>query len=439
MAHLPRPIEAVELTRLKRILQKQIVILNQEEKIQNDISFYVNESLGESVNLDPLSDFKIKKLNPLIGNTNCKINCFTEEINTISHITIPRIDSTNPYRWPSLLHEFSHLLLDNKIFSDTGNVDIVTDFINTFDNTEIVKSEILTIFKDLECTSPETILKNWLTEVWCDLFATLLIGPSIYFSQFMAFINQDKENTLLFPPITFRLFLMDRMIDRRFKPIYSEIEPEITRCEQIMAEFCPTPFPNQQTKITKILQYFNYYFNSHFFSKDNTNIDSHEINSNLTKIVKQYSLVSINTIRKLEEQLDLGVPIPSISLLQNGEYQERPTTVQEIFITGWLTRLKVIRKDIIDIIDNTKQINTKEDVINLYQKKIKYKFERFDQAILKSIQVSEWFDLYYTDTEVGHEILFPHKNYQHNIKHYGILVDKEIKQAIYAKNFKLYQ
>lgn len=437
LTHLPHPLEPVELTRLKRIIQKQIVILNKEVDYQNDISFYANEGLGESINLDPLFSFKKDTLNNLITKIDQghEIKYFSDEITRISHITIPRIDSANPYRWPSLLHEFSHSLLNNTIFDNTANKDIVSDFLGALQ--EDNRKEIEDIFLSISELDKDVVLKKWLTEIWCDLFATLLIGPSIYFSQFLAFLNQEQDTLHQYPPATFRLFLIDRMLVRRFKGLYSILEPYIINYEELINYISPEQSVLDETKLVKLKQYFNYYFNSHFFSKDDTAGEVHEINSKLKSIVSQYSLVDPCIVERLKEQLNQGIPIPSVALKEDSNYKERSTTVQEIFISGWLARLSSEKDSILTVLDElSENLGDIEAVKKFYKDNLKYKFQRFDQAILKSIQVSEWFEFYCKSVRTEEEVLYECDS-KCPINHSGVLVDFEIKKAILSKELQI--
>jgi len=220
---LPRPSEPVELERFKRRIDKNL--LNRDEKgiTAKKISFFPSEKIGEETYLktaifrfEPTINEAVKhydaamssheKINEAFNEKKIqqKINELRSQSTTNSiHITIPRIDSENPCRWPTLIHEIAHHIHYNEKTLD--------DFKKH--NDKFSSSYLSTVFQS------DDKLKSWLNECWCDIFAALVMGPAFWLSQYAAFlfaaskwpinsfdpINKDLE---AYPPAFFRLNLI---------------------------------------------------------------------------------------------------------------------------------------------------------------------------------------------------------------------------------------
>ncbi len=172
---LPRPKEPVELIRFQRVIQKQVLLFDKTKK-EEDFTISVNEKLGEEIYKNPLSKFIDETLSNVIKNYNqkCTLKVDSPKSESPSHITIPRLDANNTLRWPSLLHEMSHKLLNSEIFHKDN---IFKEFCNTFDIDESniennFYVEFSSIFQpeEIKDSLPEFI-ESWLVECWCDLFA----------------------------------------------------------------------------------------------------------------------------------------------------------------------------------------------------------------------------------------------------------------------------
>jgi dCTP deaminase len=429
LRHLPRPKEPVELTRFRRVIDKQIIILDKRK----DVQLLTTDELGESVfDKDPLNKFITERLIPLIKGYNVsssKTFSFKEyesqERN--SHIFIPRVDAaTNPTRWPTLLHEMSHLLMDNQIFIQN---DIFIDFSSglspsALDRVRNIQSE------------QKINIKSWLSECWCDLMACILIGPSFYFSQYLAFVvGFDKNNHQSHPCSVFRLQLIENIIKHRFRNTHEQLVDFMDLCEKLIIEINQDYCSSQIETSSYLYQLFQNYFINHFFKSENNQIalKNEVLNEKLKKISKKYTIVQEDILTSMVKELEEGLPIPSIAIEDNSFYRELPATVQEIFLAGWVNRLKKLKIDIIGVIDN---YNKKTDITSFYSEEIKKRINRADQALLRSIQVSEWFD-FYNDELRPNKISIFNKRKNKEIESTGILVDKEIKSLIFNKELKI--
>ncbi|MBK9249114.1 MAG: hypothetical protein IPM69_13625 [Ignavibacteria bacterium] len=405
---LPRPSEPVELTRFERVIHKQIVQLT-DSKLKKDISISLNEDIGEKVYGDNLFEFK-RTIEEFI-NEDAQFRDFVKysslnknssfEDNERINITIPRIDASNTFRWPSLIHEMCHSLFQSVKFNNNNN--IVDEFLCFVDGEEnVIYDEYFHWLKNGDHDTTKSKLYHWLEECWSDLFACILIGPSLYFSQFIVFLNvEEKVVTPTHPPHEFRLDLIESIISHRFLKLYNEIlaDKYIASCEELttlLQDDDSISFKGNPN-LTKIFIAFDLFFKSHFLPNKKEGGVSElafnpEISASLNKLVNKYVRIHPEVIRYLVDRLKQGLPIPSIKTKTHGvEYEEIPTYVQEIFLASWISRFEDLIPKVLKTIEDSKIEDIVDNIKDTFEN-IKKLIMRHDQAILKSIQVSEWFD-----------------------------------------------
>jgi dCTP deaminase len=447
---LPRPSETVELDRFKRVIYKQIIQLKNNSQNQDNISISINESIGEQVNLDPLSDFKLNNINSLLDEFNksiksSQIEKFKDDLSDDEikqHITIPRIDASNTYRWSSLIHEMSHTLMKDVKFGDEN--DIEKDFLKFVENNSLVSDFFNPINQASGTFTPDNnTLKSWLIECWCDLFACILIGPSLYFSQYLVFLNEiDNNNNRTHPPSTLRLFLIESILMGRFpKDLFDILEKDyISSCEELINSFQDKHSLNFETnnELIQIGNFFQSYFKTHFFTSDDSiGIEQNEsLNIALKKLVNKYVNIHTDVIVYLKNQLNQGLPIPSIKTInEKDEYEEISTYIQEIFLASWISRCEVLMKT---VLENIKDIDNSTSINEIYEKSIEPNIKRHDQAVLKSIQVSEWFDFFTEEKQRPEKInIYTTKSQPDITKFSSILVDSEIESLVLSDELKI--
>lgn len=431
---LPRPIEPVELERFKRVINKQIVQLNERTL---DISISVNESIGEEISLDPLDKYKDETINKLISKFNKDNSNKIEKIPEINksdklnlHITIPRIDAGNTYRWSSLIHEMCHYLMKD-VFLEYNSIE--NDFKIFIENDSLTLNFFLNKIESPYFNPNVKTLNSWLTECWCDLFSCILIGPSFYFSQYLAFLNEENNECELHPPAEFRLYLIEAILSSRFsKKLYNFLEKDfIGKCENslfIYQDKGRLNFNNCKD-LSRISNSFVKFFKKCFFeSNDGIAISTNDnLNKNLEKLVNKYVNIDTAIIEQLVERLNQGLPIPSIRITQNGEYEETPTYIQEIFLASWISRNDRLQPEVLNKISEFKNASTIE---KFYHDFIEKPILRHDLAVLKSIQVSEWFDFYNNGKTRPDEIHIYKPLVQGTEEFEGILVDFEIRNLV---------
>lgn len=447
---LPRPSEPVELTRFERVIHKQIVQLTDKRK-KRDITISSNERIGEEAQGDYLYDYK-EEVTELFKNHNIELhknaqknNAHKNDLNNNGrlYITIPRIDASNTFRWPSLIHEMCHsLFIEVKFKGD--NQTIESDFLEYIDGE---RSAVFNGYFDQKDNSDKSKLYRWLEECWCDLFACILIGPSFYFSQFLAFMNEEYTVSPTHPPHAFRLDLIESIIKHRFPILHKNLlgRKYLANCESLNA-FLQSEKENgflSKTPLTNIYNAFNSFFTSHFFSVEKEDgvaqlRNNPRISKSLENLVNKYVRIYPEVVTYLSNRLQEGLPIPSVKIKNyQRKYEEFPTYVQEIFLASWLSRCDGLVPNIIKLISAYEKnfiINNTEDCYVDIKKIIL----RHDQAVLKSIQVSEWFDFLIQEKRRPKKmVIFNSSNITAIKINKNILVDKEIEQLILQDELKI--
>lgn len=431
---LPRPAEPLELKRFWRVIKKQAVTLEEDKDI--DISIFINEEVGESAYpYDPIDTYNSGMLNDIITDINEYIeNGFfngqkIEPVNVKQerenyktfHITIPRIDTNNPCKWPCLVHELSHHLYKTYYSEQT----IEKDFLSSLSQQE--KDELQDIFGEIE-------LNSWLTESWCDLFASVLMGPSFLFSQYSAFLNDFSHDKKNYPPILFRYRLIFHVLQHRFdKDLISKLEDINNICDSTLKALDSfNSCKSSDLHVRQLFQYFELYFLDHFFIKDEKGpaIKPVELNDKLKKLVGKYiDNLEWETIECLVESLKQKLPIPSKNV--NGNiFKQQPTTVQEIFLSGCIYRNSFFKENILKKFEKI-EYQSEEKIEKEFLITVIEEFKKFDQSILRSIQVSEWFYLYY-DVESQPDQIEVDDNQDFSSK--NLLNDYQIKNLIAKKD-----
>jgi hypothetical protein len=205
------------------------------------------------------------------------------------------------------------------------------------------------------------------------------------------------------PPSTFRLDLVESILCSRFSiESFNELTSHIGNCENLLSLLLKNNTMSYENKpeMKRIRGAFSFFFKSHFIAKNKQDKKSgaislknnEAINERLSSLVNKYVRIHPEVIEYLVSRLNENLPIPSIKVLNDdGKYQEIPTYVQEIFLASWLSRCETIQMNILNIISELDETTIRENIEKPYQD-IRKIIVRHDQAVLKSIQVSEWFD-----------------------------------------------
>jgi len=430
LVYLPRPNEPIELRRFIRVIQKQMSLYYKDEPSSSKpIAIYIKEGIGDEVfSVDPLKSYKIDELGFLKeqlkemlqdGSFSENATIQTQESTSV-HINISRIEANNPFHWPILLHEVSHSLLKPEWFDDNS---IAVDFVNFLKKNEI-EFDINSVLENVDS------LREWLTECWCDLFACALMGPAYYYSQHSSFLhslqfNQNKTH----PPYLFRLKLLEKFLNHRFKDLFheKEIEEINDECESVL--FLLDKNNNHKfghgSKLLNLLVYFKEYFQTKFPLKDGKlSFPDEKLNDLFNNIDHFVSDISHKKILELSEVLDKGLPIPGYVIDRITSYVEKPNSIQEILYSGWHYRNIIFKQKILKITSDLTITGINEKSFESFQNDVLTEFQKLDKAMLHSIQVSEWFDLL---VEKGNNHIIPeYKADDIKEQKEGMLIDKHI-------------
>jgi dCTP deaminase len=464
LGHLPRPPEPPELKRFGRILQKHALklektsekvetlngidyatSLEEENKISahSDICIYLDEDVTETVFAgDPLAEFKISKLNKIVDQTNKLIK--VDATNSIAlfpqqtpenlgyHLTVPRMDATNPCRWPTLVHELGHRIMKVEFFKSR---DIEKDFKDALIPDQIsLPTEMMKLIN----------LRSWLTESWCDLFGAMVMGPSLWFAQWSAFLfNWNAEEmvkgTKTHPPALFRLHLIYGVLSHRFPDALS---PEFKRTareaklilEKLDAE-SDIGFMTDHSLRTLVLLFQDFFFH-HIFRREAGELilGTGALNDNLNSIIKYTKSIEANIIQSMVDSLANGLPIPAV-LIEESAWQERPSTVQEILLSAWIYRNTEFRINVLNKYSEFVHKNYEDPIAmwNGYVEEVVKLFREFNFSVLRSIQVSEWVDLFSEQHCINEAIVNKANAEEVGKINSSVLVDYQIYNQIKSK------
>jgi dCTP deaminase len=461
LIYLPRPSEPVELGRFKRIINSEhLQKTNKDSKVT--ISLFLTEEISEAtyrktalcqfkdklnVTIDRFENIFLKDINieQLVKVNNCtpsveRIATGFKNKGTI-HITIPRIDSDNPCRWPTLLHEISHHILNDDFFK----VNLLEDFKEYCKNTGNESLSLINLF-----FTDEQILHKWLIECWCDICGALVIGPSFWFSQYSAFLFAESDcngnanvNTKEHPPVSFRLNLIYAILQHRGHLVSDPSIYDIMKKNSNLLLYLINHYNREivdKPKINTIYHLFTDFFLTEFRQKDST-IEESKFKSDVWSYVKECDDIKLSTLFDMANDLSLGLPICSVrrsEVISN--FDESPATPQEILLSAWIYRDMFLKLDILkDLSDKLSTVNTLNRIVveNIFNETINKSFSRFDEAVLRSIQVSEWFKLFYSDitNNIFDDITVINNRVTSN---YGtLLVDYEIKELLDKKELRV--
>ena len=432
LSHLPRPTESNELKRFNRIINVQISTFhNRESTLNNDleISIYMQEEIGEQTFTDPLGEFKVNEINQLISDCGVLSTKYSElkESGSIN-ITIPRIDAANPLRWPTLVHELGHHIMKPEF---TFHKPIAEHF-NEFLKEHGVEDEFI------EKIGERINFENWLTECWCDLFAAVLMGPGLWFSQYSAFLfSRVHLQTNRYPSPVFRLNLINRILEKRLGNTLTVETQELMLQYTKLFDQLDDSFENQDN--LKLFHFFQHYFASTFFTKKDSGLvlGPEQFNSLIQPLLKYTLNINELGINELVNNLKLKLPIPS-KLKPESEIVETFNSVQEIIQSAWIYKSKYLNANISSWISTLTDESFDKDIEPLFDL-ILNEYNSFDQSILKSIQVSEWFALFDEkfDDEKRRQHVETIKVTKENLGVGMQLVDHEIYRAIKEKEIRI--
>jgi hypothetical protein len=384
LGHLPRPSEPVELRRFARLVDKYII---HQQVFTTHI--YADEATSEAAFAgDPLRKLRLAEIEGgLMEPLRLMSYAAARELPPIGppipanrlHLSLPRIDSANPCRWPSLMHEVGHTLLSTGMFE---NREIDEDFLAHL--TETQRASVESAKNEIGLN-----LKTWLTECWCDLVATIVFGSALLCSQSVAFLFAGKSYSSEYPSRLFRLSLMQSIIRHRFG-VDRDYWSAFDHTYQALIELYFPDLDRHRPHWINLQMLFREYFLTHLFGSD-----QHEssLNVKLSKVLGYSTNIDPAIISELVSDLSSGIPIPGVRRSRSSQ-TESFTSMQEILLAGWSYRLSRFRAEVEDRVRTLPASKSYADALDSFRANVVPLFDRLDQSLLKSLQVSEWFDLY---------------------------------------------
>lgn len=397
LRHMPRSTAPVELNRFARLLKKYINL--KSSVAGSEMLVYLSEHItAEAFYKSPIQEYNEKLLNDKWLSSDFSQDVFESDASHTISLSIPRIDSHNPCSWPTLVHEVAHHVLDT---SFTNGMSIDLDFRNYVTSSSCCLTEKLKSFFDLH----SEVLQHWLTEVWCDLFSALVMGPAFLLSQYSSFLfgnayaRQDKN----YPPPYCRIYLIKNVLNDRFGVFKSRNFDQV--CSQAnsfgnaISSYAQTPSRIQLDTDDYVCfaMIANAYFKDNHFKKDsmcNIVLSNQELSENMKVIIKYAESIAVDDIRILFGQFGKGFPIPSVRMNEFSAI-ERETSVQEILLAAQLFRNTTLQNDILEqfTLICTKCFGLIDPLWESFCSKVTDLVKDFDYRLLRSIQVSEYVHL----------------------------------------------
>lgn len=293
----------------------------------------------------------------------------------LRYVSLPRIDLGNPCKWPTLMHEVGHFHSPDNMLSSAE---------------EIVGSKGLE--RALECIgnycSDKSLigrraeLSQWLLECWCDAYAVIMTGPAAYFAQLHAFmfshpryLGELQKMSSGYPPAWFRLKLLLILSEARLdvddehkrQDIFITLESEKNRIFELFDIVVP-----YDAELGYLQRIFSVFLRAAFPRE---------------KYIHNIQ-ISSTALSKLVSDLEAGLPIPSLSEEGLNKNNQRAATPSEILLAGWIYRSSSFRTEFLASLKSRGAVDPSTTL-----KELIAKVERSDEALRRSIQMSEWFKI----------------------------------------------
>lgn len=300
--------------------------------------------------------------------------------NTHSFI-LPKIEFSNPLNWSILVHEYGHIVSTNET--------------NSF--LDMLYSSGLKLN-----SSEEQTIKNWVEEMFCDIFAAKLLGPA-YLTSFLSFSLLNSFDCPLHsnshPSVYLRAENIKSFLHRNNADFSNESHiinyGELFNATMINIDSSCNVYPLESSQFqmnqTIILRTFRDYISEKEGMKildSNTNMNTKTIELLCQKLKDK---LPIGTIR---EQIDKEVMAvldkkqkdisdEDIKKIKEASI-ERPTSHWEILNAGWIYKIEYIKKDAIDLFFSNygRDINSKLDEYGEH-------IDTLDNILLHSISTSQ--------------------------------------------------
>jgi dCTP deaminase len=412
---LPIVDKQVELLRFKRLFSNGL-----KDHLKFDFSIGFRERVNQEVHLaTPLSQFKDELY------THSHIERIKDE-NPQSHIILPYIELKNPLAWPTIAHEISHRLIDFCF----PNSDYYRDFKDFLKNEKI----------EYHSSFDDSMIKVRILEYWCDFLGLLIMGKAFWFAQYdaMFFANIRPGSTAdSHPPSFLRLWLMRQLLNNRLgsktNASFDNILSGVYRNISMYVHFEDKKIDIEEKRLA--MQFFYYLSKKYVFREIQHGVKLagilEELLAGFRKDTDEDNILRING---LIDSLEKDYPIPSCRISKN-TLREKSTSIQEVFLAGVLYReLKLKNKIILEFKKIANNDSNEDGKIEAFYSKISSILGGFDTNLLRSIQLSEYFDLLKKDSDT---LVKAKKNSRKYFDNGKILNDKEIKNKLLDSSLKI--
>jgi dCTP deaminase len=365
-----RPSEPIELQRFCRIIKEHV--------LKNDqLRVYVTDNISEGAYArDPIENVRSRRL-PTIEEAASELGCRILDEEGVSpaeqiHVSIPRMDSKNPLRWPSLFHEAAHSVLGDLVDSQEFTREL----------RKLIPAETFSIIESLDRD-----LDEWMREIWCDLFAAWVLGPSVLFSQFYSFIGNplnEASDDKSHPPPGLRLRLIQEFLEHRFPIVKTEsLACEMSWCVTMMERLDSESgwTLDQKHALRVFAQVARSYLRDHYFSKL-------AFEREFSEMIYYTKTLEESSVARMIAELENGLPVASIRSAESFIH-ERPTSIQEVLLAGGLVRQGWWRGTLAKLIVARRDASSDDEFLRAS----KSHYDRFEDAVLRSLQLGEWLSL----------------------------------------------
>lgn len=446
LAMLPKYEARVELYRFLRIFDKDGIASLDDSKI--NFVLYPGENNKELriYQNTPLEHFEKTALRDCYRIVTKSEGPGPKTSGGVYHISIPREEIELSLYWPLLAHEVGHQVMTLRLFHERGISAALSNYLGVDADNKFSPAFQKLINRmpsdEVAAEGREAILTAWLTECWCDIYGYFATGPAFIFAQRNSFVSKGISGgdcgNVSHPPPYLRLLVLNTIAhnhqtnlfsfaDGAYSPLDSELSDLLIDCDQDL-----------QNDIYDTSQWFSYFFNDHFKMETSETENLHEHIKKLKSLLNDFDIPSFDS---LIQRINEGYPIPSLRISEN--LHERETSVHEIMMAAWCSHDTSITDEVIksfsDSFESYRLGNDSERWARL-TKEIVPIFEKFNQSILRSLQVSEWVSLFRSKEPSAAPIT---EEYEEERAEYvkslpsSILVDHQIRELLKLDDLKV--
>ena len=369
-----------------------------------------------------------------------------QESPTVYHITIPPEEMEFPLYWPLLAHEVGHKVHIKHLGNRPNTITAaLTEFMGSSDSSDNIANCFKKLHSKLNISdrliwTQEKVLEHWLTECWCDIYGYFASGPAFIFAQRNSFLSKPGHSydvgTESHPPYYLRLLVLLAIAathqDSFFQNSGTKFDPLATELANLLLhgedDICDDIFDTAQ--------WFHNFFH-HYFKMQEKSVAN--LNEHIAKLKTQLNAFELSSLEGLIERLANGYPIPSIRINEK-TLEERATSVHEIMMASWYTHETTIQQNILDTFCRCfDQFMNGNSVSRwqLFTSKLTPIFDRFNESILRSLQMSEWVSLLRNpDSQSSQD---ENDDLENAVDNYpeSILVDHQIKEILSSDRLKI--